>query len=53
VATPTPDPVTMLLAMGPLVVLYELSILMVTWLERIRPTEVEQVEPPEPSDPEP
>jgi sec-independent protein translocase protein TatC len=53
VATPTPDPVTMLLAMGPLVVLYELGILMVTWLERIRPTEVEQVEPPEPSDPEP
>jgi sec-independent protein translocase protein TatC len=53
VATPTPDPVTMLLAMGPLVVLYELSILMVTWLERIRPTDVEQVEPSEPSDPEP
>lgn len=56
VATPTPDPVTMLLAMGPLVVLYELSILMVTWLERIRPADVEQVEqvePSEPSDPEP
>jgi sec-independent protein translocase protein TatC len=53
VATPTPDPVTMLLAMGPLVVLYELSILMVSWLERIRPTDVERVEPAEPSEREP
>jgi len=55
VATPTPDPITMLLAMGPLVVLYELSILMVSWLERIRPTDVERVEPAEaePSDREP
>lgn len=52
VATPTPDPITMLLAMGPLVVLYELSILMVTWLERIRPTDTEHVEPAEPSDQE-
>ncbi|MDQ3770346.1 MAG: twin-arginine translocase subunit TatC [Actinomycetota bacterium] len=53
VVTPTPDPITMLLAMGPLVVLYELSILMVTWLDRIRPTEVERAEPAEPSDREP
>ncbi|MEJ7783139.1 MAG: twin-arginine translocase subunit TatC [Solirubrobacteraceae bacterium] len=54
VATPTPDPVTMLLAMGPLVVLYELSILMVSWIERVRPTDVERVEPEaEPSDREP
>lgn len=53
VVTPTPDPITMLLAMGPLVALYELSILMVTWLERIRPTEVERAEPAEPSDREP
>ena len=40
VATPTPDPVTMLLAMAPLVVLYELSILMVRWLDRIKPPAV-------------
>lgn len=53
VVTPTPDPITMLLAMGPLVALYELSILMVTWLDRIRPTEVERAEPAEPSDREP
>lgn len=53
VATPTPDPITMLLAMGPLVVLYELSILMVSWLERLRPTDAERAEPPEPSDREP
>ncbi|MDQ3371388.1 MAG: twin-arginine translocase subunit TatC, partial [Actinomycetota bacterium] len=54
VATPTPDPVTMLLAMGPLVVLYELSILMVSWIERVRPTDAERVEPEaEPSDREP
>jgi len=37
IATPTPDPVTMLLAMAPLVVLYELSILMVRWLDRLKP----------------
>jgi len=37
VATPTPDPVTMVLAMAPLVVLYELSILMVRWLDRLKP----------------
>ena len=53
VATPTPDPITMLLAMGPLVVLYELSILLVSWLERIRPTDAARVEPAEPSDREP
>lgn len=53
VATPTPDPITMLLAMGPLVVLYELSILMVSWLERIRPSDAERIEPAEPSDREP
>jgi sec-independent protein translocase protein TatC len=37
VATPTPDPVTMTLAMGPLIVLFELSILVTRWLERIAP----------------
>jgi sec-independent protein translocase protein TatC len=37
VLTPTPDPGTMLLAMSPLVVLYEFSILMAAWLERRRP----------------
>jgi sec-independent protein translocase protein TatC len=37
VATPTPDPITMTLAMGPLIVLYELSILLALWLERVRP----------------
>src|SRR4051812_9737120 len=34
VATPTPDPVTMLIAMAPLVILFELSILMARILER-------------------
>jgi sec-independent protein translocase protein TatC len=34
VATPTPDPVTMLIAMAPLVILFELSILMARMLER-------------------
>jgi sec-independent protein translocase protein TatC len=34
VATPTPDPVTMTLAMGPLIVLYELSILLAAWMFR-------------------
>lgn len=37
VATPTPDPVTMLLTMAPLVILFELSILLAAWLNRIRP----------------
>jgi sec-independent protein translocase protein TatC len=37
VATPTPDPVTMLLAMAPLFVLFELSILLSAWLNRISP----------------
>jgi sec-independent protein translocase protein TatC len=37
VATPTPDPVTMTLAMGPLIVLFELSILLASWLDRVRP----------------
>ena len=37
VATPTPDPFTMTLAMGPLIVLFELSILLARWLERIKP----------------
>ncbi len=37
VATPTPDPFTMTLAMGPLIVLFELSILLARWLERVRP----------------
>lgn len=47
IATPTPDPITMLLAMGPLVVLYELSILMVSWIERVRPSDAKRVEPAE------
>jgi sec-independent protein translocase protein TatC len=34
VATPTPDPVTMLIAMAPLVILFELSVLMARILER-------------------
>jgi sec-independent protein translocase protein TatC len=34
VATPTPDPVTMLIAMAPLVILFELSILLARVLER-------------------
>ncbi len=37
VATPTPDPVTMLFAMGPLVVLFELSVLLARVLERNQP----------------
>ncbi len=37
VATPTPDPFTMTLAMGPLIVLFELSILLARWLERVSP----------------
>jgi sec-independent protein translocase protein TatC len=35
VATPTPDPVTMILAMAPLIVLFELSILLASWLDRV------------------
>ena len=37
VATPTPDPFTMSIAMAPLIVLFELSILLARWLERIKP----------------
>ncbi|MDO9357182.1 MAG: twin-arginine translocase subunit TatC [Solirubrobacteraceae bacterium] len=37
VLTPTPDPGTMLIAMAPLVVLYELSIIAASWLDRVRP----------------
>lgn len=36
VATPTPDPVTMLIAMAPLVVLFELSVLLARVFERRR-----------------
>ena len=36
VATPTPDPVTMLLAMAPLLVLFELSVLLARIFERRR-----------------
>lgn len=39
VLTPTPDPGTMLLAMTPLVLLYELSIIAASLLERYRPLE--------------
>lgn len=37
VVTPTPDPITMLFAMGPLVILFELSVLLARFLERNRP----------------
>lgn len=37
VLTPTPDWYTMMLAWIPLVVLYELSIILAAWLERVRP----------------
>src|SRR4051812_28196039 len=37
VATPTPDPFTMSLAMFPLIILFELSIVLARWLERIKP----------------
>ena len=37
VVTPTPDPVTMLLATIPLFALFELSILLAAWLNRISP----------------
>jgi sec-independent protein translocase protein TatC len=37
VATPTPDPFTMTIAMAPLIVLFELSILLARWLERVKP----------------
>jgi sec-independent protein translocase protein TatC len=44
VATPTPDPVTMTLAMGPLILLFELSILVARWLDRIRPPAADEGE---------
>jgi sec-independent protein translocase protein TatC len=37
VATPTPDPFTMTLAMAPLIVLFELSILLARWIDRMKP----------------
>jgi sec-independent protein translocase protein TatC len=37
VATPTPDPITMTLAMVPLLVLFELSILIAAWVNRVSP----------------
>jgi sec-independent protein translocase protein TatC len=37
IATPTPDPVTMMLAMVPLFVLFEASILLAAWLNRVSP----------------
>lgn len=40
VLTPTPDPLTMMLAMAPLVVLYELSMLLASWLDRIKPLDL-------------
>jgi sec-independent protein translocase protein TatC len=42
VATPTPDPFTMGLAMAPLIVLFELSILLARWVGRIRPQVAEE-----------
>lgn len=41
VATPTPDPITMSLAMGPLIVLFELSVLLARWIDRVKPAEEE------------
>ncbi len=37
VVTPTPDPLTMLLALGPLFLLFEASILLAAWLNRVSP----------------
>jgi sec-independent protein translocase protein TatC len=37
VATPTPDPFTMTLAMAPLILLFELSILLARWIGRVKP----------------
>jgi sec-independent protein translocase protein TatC len=37
VLTPTPDPLTMLLAMAPLFLLFEASILLSAWLNRVSP----------------
>jgi sec-independent protein translocase protein TatC len=37
VATPTPDPLTMLLAMVPLFLLFEASILVAAWLNKVSP----------------
>ena len=37
VATPTPDPFTMSIAMAPLIILFELSILLARWIARIKP----------------
>jgi len=42
VATPTPDPVTMLIAMAPLVVLFELSVLLARIFERRRESETDE-----------
>jgi sec-independent protein translocase protein TatC len=44
VATPTPDPVTMLIAMAPLVVLFELSVLLARIFERRRAAAAEEDE---------
>jgi sec-independent protein translocase protein TatC len=40
VATPTPDPFTMTIAMIPLIVLFELSILLARWVDRIKPAQI-------------
>jgi sec-independent protein translocase protein TatC len=45
VATPTPDPVTMLITMAPLLVLFELSILLASLLERRRAATADDVDP--------
>jgi sec-independent protein translocase protein TatC len=37
VLTPTPDPFTFVIAAIPLILLYELSILVAAWLDRVRP----------------
>ncbi|MEA2224357.1 MAG: sec-independent protein translocase protein TatC [Solirubrobacteraceae bacterium] len=57
VATPTPDPFTMSLAMGPLIILFELSILLARWLDRVKPAAkgdrwgADDDEPDDPYDP--
>ncbi|MEJ7825918.1 MAG: twin-arginine translocase subunit TatC [Solirubrobacteraceae bacterium] len=44
VATPTPDPITMSLAMGPLIILFELSVLLARWIDRVKPEDEDEDE---------
>jgi len=52
VATPTPDPITMSLAMGPLIILFELSVLLARWIDRVKPAEEDEEEEDEDEDDE-